>query len=138
MLEGLSPTRFTKIAIASGVSPGLAGVVIASASVFVMDVYYMMQGYTDMEQSMNSIERIQEYMDVPSEPPAIVESNRPPAYWPSNSGDVVVENLVLRYAPELDPVLRGLTFTIKVCTIYIYRSRTHVFLAVLVLMRSVG
>lgn len=49
----------------------------------------------------------------------------PPAYWPSREGSVVVENLTCHYAPQvrrnrglvsdpnqLDPVLRGVSFTI--------------------------
>ena len=60
------------------------------------------------------MERIVEYLDLPQEPPAIIESNRPPAYWPSSAGGVSVENLVLKYSPELEPVLRGVSFEIKV------------------------
>ena len=81
------------------------------------------------------MERVHEYMDVPSgelhdlfpsgramlmaepcplEPPPIIEGNRPPAYWPSNTGGISVENLVLKYSPELEPVLQGISFNIKV------------------------
>lgn len=68
---------------------------------------------------MNSVERIHDYMDVPSEPAAVIEGSRPPAYWPSSSGGVHVENLVLKYAPDLDPVLHRISFDIKVCVNYI-------------------
>ena len=36
----------------------------------------------------------------------------PPAYWPTKDGSVIVENLTCRYAPQLDPVLRDVSFTI--------------------------
>lgn len=62
---------------------------------------------------MNSVERIKEYLDIPSEPPAIIEGSRPPAYWPSNQGGVSVKNLVLKYSPELEPVLHGVSFDIR-------------------------
>lgn len=45
-----------------------------------------------------------------------MESNRPPAYWPSNRTNdsfVVVENLVVKYAPELPAVLHDVSFTLK-------------------------
>jgi hypothetical protein len=57
-----------------------------------------------------------EYLDLPQEPPAIIESNRPPAYWPSSSTNdalVVVEDLVIKYAPELPSVLHGVSFTLR-------------------------
>jgi ABC-type multidrug transport system fused ATPase/permease subunit len=59
------------------------------------------------------VERVVEYLDVAQEAPAIIEKSRPPAYWPSSSGELVVDNLVVKYAPDLPPVLRNLSFTIK-------------------------
>lgn len=64
------------------------------------------------------MERVVEYLDLPQEPPAIIESSRPPAYWPSSTGPnkdslVVVEDLVIKYAPELPPVLHGVSFNLK-------------------------
>jgi hypothetical protein len=49
---------------------------------------------------------------VPQEAPAIVEKNRPPAYWPSSNGELHVEKLVVQYAPHLPPVLRNISFTV--------------------------
>jgi ABC-type multidrug transport system fused ATPase/permease subunit len=66
-----------------------------------------------LELDFNSVERIVEYLDVPQEKAAIVEDRRPPAWWPSTNGSVVVENLVVKYAPELPPVLQNLSFTIN-------------------------
>lgn len=64
---------------------------------------------------LNSVERVVEYLDLPQEPPAIIESNRVPAYWPSsNSTDlVVVQDLVIKYAPDLPAVLHGISFALK-------------------------
>ncbi|KAG5351693.1 hypothetical protein C0989_005206 [Termitomyces sp. Mn162] len=66
-----------------------------------------------LELDFNSVERVVEYLDVPQEAPATIEKNRPPAYWPSNSGDLRVENLVVRYAPHLPPVLTEVSLTVK-------------------------
>lgn len=63
------------------------------------------------ENSLNSVERVGTYIDLPSEAPSIIESNRPPSGWPS-SGLIRFEDVVLRYRPELPPVLHGLSFTI--------------------------
>lgn len=57
-----------------------------------------------------------EYLDLPQEPPAIIETNRPPAYWPSSSSSnplISVEDLVIKYAPELPPVLKGVSFQLN-------------------------
>jgi hypothetical protein len=66
-----------------------------------------------LELDFNSVERIVEYFDVPQEAPAIIENSRPPAYWPSSNGDLVVDNLIVRYAPDLPIVLRNLSFTLE-------------------------
>lgn len=78
----------------------------------------MRNQFTNIAHTVNSVERIQEYLDLPSEPPLVIKSNRPPAAWPSaTKGTLVVENLVLKYAPELDPVLNGVSFATKVCSL---------------------
>lgn len=66
----------------------------------------------------SAVERVVEYLDLPQEPPAIIESSRPPAYWPSSTssnGDALisVENLVVKYAPESPAVLHNVSFKIK-------------------------
>lgn len=63
-----------------------------------------------LELDFNSVERIVEYVDVPQEAPAIIEKSRPPAYWPSSSGGLVVEDLVVRYAADLPPAINGISF----------------------------
>ena len=63
----------------------------------------------ELEVSMNSVERVVEYNPLDSEAPAIIEGNRPAAIWPSQ-GVIQVENLVVRYRPELPPVISNLSF----------------------------
>ncbi|KAF9620671.1 hypothetical protein IFM89_013971 [Coptis chinensis] len=64
------------------------------------------------ENSLNAVERVGTYIELPSEAPGVIESNRPPPGWPS-SGLIQFENVVLRYRPELPPVLHGLSFTVS-------------------------
>lgn len=64
------------------------------------------------ENSLNAVERVGTYIDLPSEAPAIIESNRPPPGWPS-AGAIKFEDVVLRYRPELPAVLHGLSFSIS-------------------------
>ncbi|TYG88790.1 hypothetical protein ES288_A12G049000v1 [Gossypium darwinii] len=62
------------------------------------------------ENSLNAVERVGSYINLPSEAPDVTESHRPPPGWPS-SGSIQFEDVVLRYRPELPPVLCGLSFT---------------------------
>ncbi|PPS08136.1 hypothetical protein GOBAR_AA12505 [Gossypium barbadense] len=64
------------------------------------------------ENSLNAVERVGTYIELPSEAPLIIENSRPPPAWPS-SGSIKFEDVVLRYRPELPPVLHGLSFTIS-------------------------
>jgi ABC-type multidrug transport system fused ATPase/permease subunit len=59
------------------------------------------------------VERVVEYLDVPQEAPSIIADHRPPAYWPSREGGIIVEDLVIQYAPNLPPALRTLNFTVS-------------------------
>ncbi|CAM0902867.1 unnamed protein product [Alopecurus aequalis] len=64
------------------------------------------------ENSMNAVERVGTYIELPSEAPPVIEDNRPPPGWPS-SGVIKFEDVVLRYRPELPPVLHGISFIIN-------------------------
>ncbi|KAI0634381.1 hypothetical protein C8Q77DRAFT_1056057 [Trametes polyzona] len=107
----------TLFALAGYVDAGLAGVCITSAMSFTQSVYWTCRNWTALELDLNSVERVVEYLELPQEPPAIIESNRPPAYWPTSSGTnkelLVVEDLVIRYAPELPAVLHGVSFALQ-------------------------
>ena len=55
-------------------------------------------------------------LTLPQEPPAIIESNRVPAHWPSSSNNdslITVEDLEIKYAPDLPAVLHNVSFTLK-------------------------
>ncbi|KAL2337305.1 hypothetical protein Fmac_011751 [Flemingia macrophylla] len=63
------------------------------------------------ENSLNSVERVDTYINLETEAPSVIETNRPPPGWPT-SGSIEFEDVVLRYRPELPPVLHGLSFTV--------------------------
>lgn len=60
-----------------------------------------------------AVERITEYLKIPQEAPSIIESSRPPAYWPSDHSGLIVENLVVKYADHLTPALKSISFEIQ-------------------------
>ncbi|GLC35697.1 hypothetical protein PLESTB_000485000 [Pleodorina starrii] len=90
---------------------GLAGLAITSALNLTGIMNWMVRQTTELEVNMNSIERMVEYNRYDEEAPAVLEGSRPPKSWPTE-GAISVKELFVRYRPELDPVLRGLSFEV--------------------------
>ncbi|RKP17331.1 hypothetical protein ROZALSC1DRAFT_30847, partial [Rozella allomycis CSF55] len=68
---------------------------------------------SDAEVQMNSVERLSHYAnDIKTEAPAVIHDNRPPADWPLE-GKIDIQNLEMRYRPELPPVLHQISISIK-------------------------
>ncbi|KAJ6599295.1 hypothetical protein DFH09DRAFT_1130673 [Mycena vulgaris] len=104
------------LAVSTFVPAGLAGICITSAMTFSRMSYYACRFYTSLQVDLNAVERIVNYLDIPQEPSASIESNRPPAYWPSSASTndlLVVEDLEVKYAPDLPPVLHHVSFSLK-------------------------
>ncbi|CAN6926270.1 unnamed protein product [Brassica oleracea] len=64
----------------------------------------------ELENKMISVERMLQYIDIPSEPSLVIESTRPEKSWPSR-GEITISNLQVWYGPHLPMVLNGLTCT---------------------------
>ncbi|KAJ3895149.1 pleiotropic drug resistance ABC transporter [Lentinula edodes] len=103
----------TLFALWMKVRDGSTAIVIVQAGVFAEASRQLVRVAAQLELDFNSVERVIEYLDIPQEAPAIIEDHRPPAFWPSNSGKLVVENLSVKYAPALPAVLRNLSFSIE-------------------------
>ncbi len=78
-----------------------------------------------LEQAFNGVERVMEYMSLPPgtialrkvylthpEPPRHLATPLDPA-WPTAAGTIKYTNVVMKYAPDLEAVLRGVSFMIK-------------------------
>ncbi|KAF9685894.1 hypothetical protein SADUNF_Sadunf03G0102000 [Salix dunnii] len=63
-------------------------------------------------ESIISVERLEQYMHLPSEAPEIIESSRPPSNWPT-VGKVEICNLKVRYQHNSPLVLRGISCVIE-------------------------
>lgn len=57
-----------------------------------------------------SVERVLEYTKIEQEAPEVVEP-RPPAIWP-HAGHIEVNQLTVRYAPELPDILHAISFDV--------------------------
>ncbi|KAG9045107.1 hypothetical protein FS842_001253 [Serendipita sp. 407] len=103
----------TLFALSAKVSTGFAAVVILNSEVFAEASRQVVRVLAQVELDFNSVERIGEYLDVVQEAPAIIEKSRPPAYWPSSTNGISVEDLWVRYSETSPDVLLGLSFEIR-------------------------
>ncbi|CAO3660699.1 unnamed protein product [Umbelopsis vinacea] len=94
------------------IDAGLAGLSLSFSSTFLEHIYWLVRQYTTVEMHLNSVERVQEYLEMPQEPPGINENNRPPLHWPFEAA-ISVRDLEVSYAPDDEPVLRGISFDVQ-------------------------
>ncbi|KAM0353461.1 hypothetical protein ACHAPU_001471 [Fusarium lateritium] len=87
----------------------LAGFTLAFAMDFAESILWTIRNYAGMELNMNSTERVVEYTELEIEP---LDGEKPSAAWPT-SGTMEIDNLEVSYAPELPPVLKGISFDVK-------------------------
>lgn len=86
----------------------LAGFTLSFAIEFATNIIWTIRNYASMELNMNSTERVVEYTELKTESQG---GEKPPAAWPS-SGNMEVNDLVVGYAEDLPPVLKGITFSV--------------------------
>lgn len=93
------------------IDAGSAGLSLTYAVMFSENVLWLVRLYSMNEQNMNSVERVKEYVEVEQEAKAIIDEARPAGNWPSQ-GAIQFMNYTTRYRPDLEPVLRNLTFSV--------------------------
>ncbi|KAL4073127.1 P-loop containing nucleoside triphosphate hydrolase protein, partial [Scleroderma yunnanense] len=98
-------TRFT-------ISPGQTGVVLSYILSVQTSFSWSVRQFADVENNMHSVERIVYYAEeIEQEAPHYVNKVPIPADWPSE-GRIVLNDVVMKYRPELPPVLKGLSMTV--------------------------
>ncbi|KAI3737687.1 hypothetical protein L2E82_27699 [Cichorium intybus] len=94
------------------VPSGFVGLSLSYALTLTGTQVFLTRSYCNLANYIISVERIKQFMYIPSEPPAIVENNSPPLSWPSK-GNIDFQDLKLRYRPNAPLVLKGITCTFK-------------------------
>ncbi|KAL2155016.1 hypothetical protein VTH82DRAFT_3692 [Thermothelomyces myriococcoides] len=97
------------ILLTPGIDSALAGFALAFSLDFTSSVMWTIRMYANVELNMNAAERIVEYTEIPTEP---LGGQKPPAAWPTE-GRIEVNDLVVAYASDLPPVLKGLSFSVN-------------------------
>ncbi|KKZ63159.1 hypothetical protein EMCG_02536 [[Emmonsia] crescens] len=91
-----------------GIDASLAGFALSFAMQYTNAIAHGLREYTNIELNMNATERVIEYSEIDIEPQ---DGFNAPAAWPTE-GRLEVSNLVVAYAPDLPPVLNGLSFNV--------------------------
>ncbi|KAJ3230706.1 hypothetical protein HDU81_004308 [Chytriomyces hyalinus] len=100
------------VAMKDAIGAGLAGLSLTWVLSFSDYLIWIVRVQAALEMNMNAVERVSEYSEIEQEQPAVIESNRPPANWPSK-GSLVVSGLEMRYAPDQPAVLTDVSFSIQ-------------------------
>ncbi|PYH90976.1 hypothetical protein BO71DRAFT_443522 [Aspergillus ellipticus CBS 707.79] len=96
-------------------APGLAGLLLTSASSITETVMWLVQIYAILQQNLTSLDRILEYTHTtpqeraPPQPPS--PAAVPAPTWPP-AGAITITNYTTRYAPTLPPALSPLDLRI--------------------------
>ncbi|EEB89670.1 hypothetical protein MPER_12209, partial [Moniliophthora perniciosa FA553] len=98
--------------ITSGVDAGLVGLVLSYALNATSSLNWVVRSASEVEQNMVAVERILHQIEVAPEAPLELPESKPAQDWPT-SGEITFSNYSMRYRPELDLVLKNLSFTIK-------------------------
>ncbi|KAG1899413.1 ABC transporter [Suillus fuscotomentosus] len=101
------------VGIRFSISPGQTGVTLSYIVMMQQSFAFMVRQVAEVENNMNSVERLVHYAkEVEQEAAHEVEDSPAPADWPSR-GEIVMKDAVMRYRPELPPVLKGLSMSLS-------------------------
>ncbi|CAI0546361.1 unnamed protein product [Linum tenue] len=93
-------------------SSGFIGMALSYGLSLNMSLVFSIQNQCTLANYIISVERLNQYMHIPSEAPEVIEDNRPPPSWPS-VGKVEICDLKIRYRPEAPLVLKGISCTFQ-------------------------
>ena len=97
------------VLLTTDMDPALAGFALTFALEFSGAVMWTIRNYSNVELTMNAAERIVEYSELPTES---LGGDDAPAAWPQE-GNLEVRDLVVGYADDLPPILKGLSFKVE-------------------------
>lgn len=98
------------VIVYSSIEASLAGFALSFALQYSSAIVWAARCYANVELSMNAVERVTEYSNNPIEDQGATVNV--PAVWPTE-GRIEVSGFVAGYAPDLPPVLKGLSFTVE-------------------------
>lgn len=92
--------------------PGIAAMLIIWSANFTISLSFFVQGISESEAAMTSLERVMAMTEIPQEEDDTRKPEPVEPSWPC-SGDLKFDEVDLRYRPGLPLSLHGLSFTLK-------------------------
>lgn len=94
------------------ISPSQTGLTLSYIIGVQQSFGWLVRQAAELENDMNSVERIIHYAEnLEQEPPHKIPERKPKAPWPSE-GHVEIKDVFLKYRPELPDVLKGLSMDV--------------------------
>ncbi|EGW32761.1 uncharacterized protein SPAPADRAFT_54783 [Spathaspora passalidarum NRRL Y-27907] len=95
------------------ISAASVGLIVAYVFQIAGQLSMLIRTFTQVENEMNSVERLDSYAsNLPEEAPYVITEKTPPPQWP-DKGSIEFRSASLAYRPGLPLVLKNLNFTIK-------------------------
>ncbi|RUS22445.1 multidrug resistance-associated protein 3 [Endogone sp. FLAS-F59071] len=92
-------------------SAGLVGLALSYAITVQQNVLQIVQGYTNLETNIVAVERVKEYVELPTEAAEETDFSLPES-WPA-FGEIEFKNYMTRYREGLELVLKGISFKVQ-------------------------
>ncbi|KAF8530143.1 ABC protein [Hysterangium stoloniferum] len=100
----------------NGITPAQIGLILAfTSSTLTQSLNTVTRQSAEVENFMSSVERLTNYSDtdlLEQEAPHEKDDVKPPQEWPSE-GAIEFKDVVMSYRPGLDPVLKGISMSIR-------------------------
>ncbi|KAG9139010.1 hypothetical protein Leryth_024357 [Lithospermum erythrorhizon] len=93
-------------------SSGFVGMVLSYGLSLNVSLCFSIQNQCTLANHIISVERLHQYMNIPSEAPEIIEETRPPVNWPA-MGKVEIQDLQIKYRTDAPLVLQGISCTFE-------------------------
>ncbi|KAL8138894.1 hypothetical protein V2J09_004895 [Rumex salicifolius] len=87
---------------------GYIGLALSYGISLDLNLMFTTQSQSKLSNMMVSVERLEQYMNIPIEAPQVIEQNRPSITWP-DKGKVEICNLKVRYQPNSPLILLGIS-----------------------------
>ncbi|KAL2613213.1 hypothetical protein R1flu_024905 [Riccia fluitans] len=109
----VSTVSFLLILLPSdSLGPGMAGLALTYAMGLNAVLGGLLTNTSNAESKLISVERVNQYSNLTSEAPLVIEDHRPPVDWP-DEGKIVLDKLQFRYRANAPLVLKGVSCVIE-------------------------
>ncbi|KAF9360458.1 hypothetical protein BGX26_009286 [Mortierella sp. AD094] len=99
------------------IDPATAGLAMSFALTITQDINYLVRTYCELQNRLVPVERVKEYIDLPSEAPEVLPLPQDCAgsslTWPPEHGKIVFSNYSTRYREGLELVLKNVSFEVQ-------------------------